>query len=41
MKEDEAISKLVAEFGFNDWTKIAQKLKDNYAIGKRTGKQCR
>lgn len=41
IQEDEAISKLVAQFGFNDWTQIAQKLKDTYNITKRTGKQCR
>ena len=40
-QEDEAILKLVGQFGFNDWTQIALKLKDVYNITKRAGKQCR
>jgi transcriptional activator Myb len=40
-QEDEAICRLVAQFGFNDWTQISHKLKDAYGITKRTGKQCR
>lgn len=40
-QEDEAISRLVGEYGFNDWTQIALKLKEHYNISKRTGKQCR
>lgn len=31
----------MGQFGLNDWTKIACKLKENYSITKRTGKQCR
>ena len=41
IQEDQAISKLVNQYGFNDWTLIAQKLKETYNITKRTGKQCR
>lgn len=41
IKEDDAISKLVKELGFNDWTKIAQKLQEQCSMCKRTGKQCR
>lgn len=31
----------MCEFGIDDWTKIAAKLKEHYSILKRTGKQCR
>jgi len=31
----------VSQYGLNDWTKIACKLKENYWITSRTGKQCR
>jgi transcriptional activator Myb len=31
----------VAQYGLNDWTKIAEKLKEGYCLGLRTGKQCR
>jgi myb proto-oncogene protein len=41
IQEDEAICKLVSQYGLNDWTKIASKLKENYWISCRTGKQCR
>ena len=41
IQEDEAICKLVSQYGLNDWTKIACKLKENYWITSRTGKQCR
>lgn len=40
-QEDEAISKLVKEYGIEDWTKIAYKLKDYLGMQRRTGKQCR
>jgi Myb-like DNA-binding domain len=33
--------KLVEEYGTKRWTFIAQKLKENFKIGGRTGKQCR
>jgi hypothetical protein len=33
--------KLVSEFGTKRWTFVAQRLKDKYKVGARTGKQCR
>ncbi|TNV88260.1 hypothetical protein FGO68_gene12895 [Halteria grandinella] len=39
--EDEAIVRLVDEYGTKRWTFIAQKLKENFKIVGRTGKQCR
>ncbi|CDW79741.1 myb-like dna-binding domain containing protein [Stylonychia lemnae] len=41
LKEDEAIEQLVDKYGTKRWTFIAQKLKDEFSIGGRTGKQCR
>eukprot|EP00347_Sterkiella_histriomuscorum_P022152 403331496 len=38
---DEAIENLVDKFGTKRWTYIAQKLRDDFKIQGRTGKQCR
>ena len=40
-QEDAAISGLVQEYGIEDWTKIATKLRDRLGMQRRTGKQCR
>lgn len=40
-QEDEAITRLVGEYGLNDWTRIAAKLREEEDISHRTGKQCR
>ena len=41
LQEDEAIDKLVDKYGTKRWTYIALKLKEDYRISRRTGKQCR
>lgn len=40
-QEDSVLSKIVAEVGLNDWTAVANKLKQRYDQFHRTGKQCR
>lgn len=40
-QEDKAIENLVNKYGTKRWTFIAQKLKEEYKINGRTGKQCR
>jgi len=41
LQEDEAITRLVANYGTKRWTFVAQKLKEQFKISGRTGKQCR
>lgn len=40
-REDEAILRLVAQYGTKSWTIIAQELKKEIEGSCRTGKQCR
>ena len=40
-EEDNCIKELVQLYGDKHWSIIAQKLKDQYRIKGRTGKQCR
>ena len=39
--EDDAISTLVIKYGIKKWTLISRKLKEEYGISGRSGKQCR
>ena len=41
IQDDEAISKLVDEYGIKQWALIGRKLNEIYGIRGRTGKQCR
>ncbi len=41
MQEDDAIKALVEKHGLKNWTLIAKKLRDEYKIRNRTGKQVR
>jgi myb proto-oncogene protein len=40
-EEDDAIRKLVAKFGTKSWSLIAENIVKDFAIGGRSGKQCR
>lgn len=39
--EDKAIISLIEQYGPKNWTHIATKLRDDFGIKGRTGKQCR
>ena len=41
IKEDNALTLLVKEFGTKHWTKIARKLSERYNIVGKSGKKCR
>lgn len=40
-EEDSAIASLVENYGLKKWTLVSRKLKDEYGINGRSGKQCR
>jgi hypothetical protein len=40
-KEDEAISELINKHGMKKWSLIAKKLRDDFGVSGRSGKQCR
>jgi myb proto-oncogene protein len=40
-QEDHTILNLVGEHGLNDWTRIAEKLREEQRGARRSGKQCR
>jgi hypothetical protein len=41
IQEDIAIQSLVKKYGTHRWTDISRQLGDEYALGYRSGKQCR
>ena len=40
-EEDAAITALVQRYGYKKWTLISRKLREEYSIYDRSGKQCR
>ena len=41
LKEDNAISELIQKYGMKKWSLIAKRLKEDFGINGRSGKQCR